>query len=104
MGAVPGAAASLQCRREVLSSQPASFVAIPAQCHRPSQAGPRPGSQLSMPKPCRLENSGPSMGPGRRRKQTGRKKERLSFGDPAVRRLCDPRLVCCPLWATVSIT
>lgn len=79
VGTVPGAAASLRCWREVLSSQPGSFVAIPAQCSWPSQAGPRLGSQPSVPQAYRLENSGPSVGPGRRGKQTGRKKERLQL-------------------------
>lgn len=37
-----------------------------------SQAGPTPGSEPSLPLPCELEDSGPSMGPGRRGGQAGR--------------------------------
>lgn len=95
MGTVPGAAASLQCPRKVLSSQPASFVAIPAQCHRPSQAGPSPPGWRIRDPPWDREEEGS--------RQAGRRNV-SSFGDPAARRLCDPRLVCCLLWATVSIT
>ena len=42
VGIAPGAAASLQCWRKVLSSQPRSFVVSPARWNWPSQAGPKP--------------------------------------------------------------
>lgn len=42
VGTVPGAAASLQCWRKVLSSQPRSFVVSPSGWNWSSQAGPKP--------------------------------------------------------------
>lgn len=44
--------------------------------------GPEPGFQPSLPKPCKLENLGPSLGPGRRGREAGR--EGAEFGN-----LCD---------------
>lgn len=69
--------ASLQCRREVLSSGPGASLPV-----LPSKAGPRPGSQLSLPKPCKFEHLGPSMGPGRRGRQGAKMLESCSL--PAV--------------------
>ena len=42
VGTVPGAAASLQRWRKVLSSQPRSFVVSPSGWNWSSQAGPKP--------------------------------------------------------------
>lgn len=55
-----------------------SFVAGPAGRSRPSQAGPKPGPQPSLPKPCELENLGPPLGPGRRGREAGRKGGEIS--------------------------
>lgn len=65
--------ASLQCWRKMLSSGPGASSPV-----LPSQVGPRPGSQLSLPKLCKFEHLGPSMGPGRRGRQGAKMLESCS--------------------------
>lgn len=85
MGPVPGAAASLQGWKKVLSSQPGSFVVSPAGWNWPSQA-----SLLSpaSPSPAGLRIQGPSWD----QKEAGDRQggKLTTFG---ILPLCDPELL-----------
>lgn len=82
---------SLLCWREVLSSQPGALSPVPGQ-KWPSQEGPKPDFQPSLPSLCKFENPGPSMGPGQRGRQAGRTGFGILWSAD-----CDPGLVAaCP--------